>query len=109
MPPGAVAHRHRAGVSRRPAAAQQGHTLPRDPPTIEEIVAVMRYADHGVHGHRLRGLIVWLWRAGLRICEALAAHRGRPRRSPLVLRGNSGRDREVGMDDWAWEQLEPWL
>ena len=33
-----------------------------------------------------------------------------PRRgSLLVRRGKGGRRREVGMDDWAWEQLEPWL
>ena len=45
---------------------------PADPPTIEEIVTVMRRAGDGVHGRRLRGLIVVLWRAGLRIHEALA-------------------------------------
>jgi hypothetical protein len=27
----------------------------------------------------------------------------------LVRRGKGGRRREVGMDDWAWEQLQPWL
>src|SRR5215213_8353087 len=43
-----------------------------DPPTIEEIVAVMRRAGDSVLGRRLRGLIVVLWRAGLRIHEALA-------------------------------------
>ena len=26
-----------------------------------------------------------------------------------VRRGKGGRRREVGMDDWAWEQLQPWL
>src|ERR671916_2583857 len=50
----------------------KGIRYPGDPPTIEEIVAVMRAAGDGVHGRRLRGLIVVLWRAGLRICEALA-------------------------------------
>jgi hypothetical protein len=44
---------------------------PADPPTIEEIVAVMRHAGNGLHGQRLRGLIVVLWRAGLRVHEAL--------------------------------------
>ena len=53
-----------------------------------------------------------LWRAGLRICEALALAEADldPRRgSLLVRRGKGGRRREVGMDDWAWEQLAPWL
>src|SRR5215211_1264185 len=57
-------------------------------------------------------MIVVLWRAGLRIQEALAltehdldARRG----SLLVGNGKGGRRREVGMDEWGWEQLRPWL
>ena len=69
---------------------------------------MMRRAGDRVHGRRLRGLIVVLWRAGLHIHEALAlaARRG----SLLVRRGKGGRRRrEVGIDDWAWAQLQPWL
>jgi len=33
----------------------------------------------------------------------------RRRGSVLVRRGNGGRRREVGMDDWGFEQLEPWI
>jgi integrase len=54
----------------------KGRRYPADPPTIEEIVAVMRHAGNGLHGQRLRGLIVVLWRAGLRIHEALALNEG---------------------------------
>jgi integrase len=92
--------------------ATRGCATPPDPPTVQEIVTVMRYAGDGVHGRRLRSLIVVLWRAGLRICEALAlaeADLDPRRRSLLVRRGKGGRRREVGMDDWAWEQLEPWF
>lgn len=90
----------------------KGQRSPADPPTIEEIVAVMRHAGDRTHGRRLRGLIVVLWRAGLRIHEALAlgeADLDRRRGSLLVRRGKRGRRREVGMDEWAWEQLQPWL
>ena len=49
----------------------KGLRYPPDPPTVEEIVAVMRAAGDGAHGARMRALIVLLWRAGLRITEAL--------------------------------------
>ena len=84
----------------------KGRRYPADPPRTEEIIAVMRCAGDGLHGDRARGLIVVLWRPGLRIQEALDfseldldARRG----SVLVRRGNGGRRREVGMDDWAFE------
>jgi hypothetical protein len=49
----------------------KGIRYPADPPRVEEIVSVMRQAGPGIHGARLRGLIVVLWRAGLRISEGL--------------------------------------
>jgi site-specific recombinase XerD len=79
---------------------------------VEEIVAVMRTAGDGAHGRRLRGLIVILWRAGLRIQEALSlaeADLDHRRGALLVRNGKGGRRREVGMDAWAWEELRPWL
>jgi integrase len=45
--------------------------VPADPPRTEEIIAVMRCCGDGLHGARASGLIVVLWRAGLRIQEAL--------------------------------------
>src|SRR5690349_22011108 len=89
----------------------KGIRYPADPPIVEEIVAVMRTAGVGPHGRRLRGEVVVLWRAGLRSHEALALSESdldRRRGSLLVRRGKGGRRREVGMDEWAWEQLEPW-
>jgi integrase len=90
----------------------KGMRYPADPPTVEEIVAVMRHAPDDRHGSRLRAMIVVLWRAGLRIQEALALaeHDLDYRRgSVLVRNGKGGRRREVGMDEWGWEQLRPWL
>jgi site-specific recombinase XerD len=55
---------------------------------------------------------VLLWRAGLRIGEALALAEtdlDRSRGAVLVRRGKGGKRREVGMDRWAWQQLDPWL
>jgi hypothetical protein len=61
---------------------------PADPPKVEEIVAVMPAAGNGVHGRRLRGVIVIMWRAGLGIEEALALTEGDldQRRGSLVVR-----------------------
>jgi site-specific recombinase XerD len=64
------------------------------------------------HGWRVRAMIVVLWRAGLRVQEALALaeHDLDHRRGSLLIRnGKGGRRREVGMDEWGWEQLRPWL
>jgi len=94
------------------APGNKGMSYPADPPRVEEIVAVMRQAGSGVHGDRVRGLIVVLWRAGLRIGEALDLHEGdlEPGRGALLIReGKGGRRREVGMDDWGWQRLQPWL
>jgi integrase len=90
----------------------KGMRYPADPPTVEEIVAVMRHAADDRHGRRVRAMIVVLWRAGLRIQEALALaeHDLDHRRGSLLVRnGKGGRRREVGMDQWGWEQLRPWL
>jgi site-specific recombinase XerD len=114
--------RDRAGRRRSPATMpgfhagrpprNKGLRYPADPPKVEEIIAVMRAAGDDAYGRRLRGLIVILWRAGLRLQEALLLaeadldhHRG----ALLVRRGKGGRRREVGMDAWGWEELRPWL
>jgi site-specific recombinase XerD len=112
----------RAGRRRSPATIagfhagrpprNKGLRYPADPPKVEEIIAVMRAAGDRPHGRRLRGLIVILWRAGLRIQEALAlteADLDHRRGALLVRRGKGGRRREVGMDAWGWEELQPWL
>jgi integrase len=90
----------------------KGIRYPADPPTVDEIPAVIRHATDDRHGWRLRAMIVVLWRAGLRIQEALALaeHDLDERRGSILVRqGNGGRRREVGMDEWAWEELRPWL
>lgn len=98
------------GYHRWRAPRNKGLRYPPDPPSVEEIVVVMRAAGDDAAGVRLRGLIVVLWRAGLRISEALALAESdldRERGAILVRRGKGGKRREVGMDRWAWQQLDP--
>jgi hypothetical protein len=83
------------------APRNKGQLYPADPPSVEEIIAVMRQTPDDRHGARLRALIVVLWRGGLRIQEALALGERDldPRRGSLLVRqGKGGRRREVGMD-----------
>jgi site-specific recombinase XerD len=90
----------------------KGLRFPADPPPVEEIIAVMRATGNGADGARLRALIVVLWRAGLRISEALdlaESDLDRSRGAVVVRSGKGGRRREVGMDRWAWDQLTPYL
>jgi integrase len=53
-----------------------------------------------------------LWRAGLRINEALSLTETdleEQRGSILVRHGKNDRRRQVGMDAWGWTALGPWL
>ena len=112
-----------AGRRRSPAARPGHHTgrapknrgllCPAGPPSVDEIVAVMRRIPTDRYGLRLRALIVVLWRGGLRIHEAVSLTESDldPRRgSILVKHGKGNKRREVGMDPWAWsDHLAPWV
>jgi site-specific recombinase XerD len=55
---------------------------------------------------------VVLWRAGLRINEALSlieSDLDQRRGAVLVRHGKNDRRREVGMDAWGWSARAPWL
>ena len=94
------------------APKNKGMQFPADPPRVEEIIAVMRAAGDGAHGLRVRALVAVLWRAGLRISEALALTESDvdPRRgSVLVRHGKGDKRREAGMDDWGFDHVTQWL
>ena len=61
----------------------------------------MRQAGETATGLRIRGLVVVLWRAGLRISEALALNEAdlEPGRGALSVRRGKG----------SWDQLRPWI
>jgi hypothetical protein len=105
-----------AGDPRKPpsgqAATQQRPSLPAGPTDGGGDHRGHAGRRDGPDGLRLRGAIVMLWRAGLRISEALALAESdldRARGALLVRRGKGDRRREAGMDRWGWEQLDPWL
>jgi integrase len=108
---------------RRSPAAMPGHNVgraprnkgmvyPADPPTVDEIVAVMHKTPSDRRGIRLRALIVMLWRGGLQIQEALSLIESDldPRRGAILIRRglcrirrNTGRATSAGRSGWI-----PW-
>lgn len=112
MPESAPADIPATALGERRWPRNKGRRYPADPPRVEETIAVMREAGDSVHGCRLRALVVLLWRAGLRISEALALAESdlEPGGGSILVRhGKGDKRRQVGMDDWGWEQLRPWL
>ena len=90
----------------------RGRRYPPDPPTTGEIVELLRGSLNTPVGRRTRALLVVLWRSGLRVSEALALEErdlDATAGSITVRVGKGGKRRIVGMDPWAWNQLEPWL
>lgn len=91
----------------------KGRRFPPTPPTVEEAVAILEACRvDRVTGRRQRALIIVLWRAGLRISEALALNEqdlDARDHSLVVRRGKGGKRRVVGMDPWGWDHLKPWL
>jgi len=88
-----------SGFHQGRAPRNKGLRYPPDPPPVEEVIAVMRAAGDGPEAIRLRGLIIVLWRAGLRISEALALAEtdlDRRRGAVLVRAGKGGRRERSG-------------
>jgi len=100
---------HRAGIS----PANAGRRYPAEILTPDEaralLAACSRRAPTGI---RNRALLVVLYRAGLRVSEALAL---RPKDvdptggTILVLHGKEDRARTVGLDDGAFAVVAHWL
>jgi hypothetical protein len=65
-------------LCQRRVPANKGMRCPADPPTVEEIVAVMRQAGNGRSAARIRGVIVVLWRARPAHQRGTDAQRDRP-------------------------------
>lgn len=84
------------GVPRR----NKGRRYPPEPPTVDEIIAVIGAAGHGADGLTLRGVIVMLWRAGLRIRKRLCSTR--PTSTPTAAPCSSGTERATSVARSEW-------
>jgi site-specific recombinase XerD len=107
------------GFHKGRAPVTKGRSLPPDPPSVEDIVALLEQCKPLRAGRkaelsamRLRALVIVLWRTGLRISEALALEERDLNRADLavtVRRGKNGKRRISAMDEWGWQQIEGWL
>jgi len=96
---------------RRRASPQRGRRFPSEALTRDEIEAILRVCYDTPAAGRNRALIVVLWRAGLRLGEALAlrpqdvdAESGTIR----VLHGKGDKARTVGIDRGAVLEVQQW-
>jgi 5,10-methenyltetrahydromethanopterin hydrogenase len=79
------------GYHRGRPPRNKGELYPADPPTVEEILAVTRSVGDRAEGHRLRALVVLLWRAGPADQRSAVTARGR---SGLLSRRGARSSRE---------------
>ena len=93
--------------------ANTGRKFPAEPLSSDEVKALLRACSpRAATGIRNRALIVVLYRAGLRISEALALL---PKDLDLangtirILHGKGDQARTVGLDAGAWAILQLWL
>lgn len=89
-----------------------GRSFPAEVLTPGEVRQLMDACRAGALGDRNRALIALMYRAGLRVSEALALHAKDvdARAGTIrVLRGKGGKARTVGVDDTALRFLERWL
>jgi site-specific recombinase XerD len=93
--------------------ANKGRKLPPEPLSPDEVKALIRACSkRATTGIRNRALIVVLYRAGLRISEALALlpkDLDAQASTIRVLHGKGDHDRVVGLDAGAWAILQLWL
>lgn len=103
----------RNSKSKKPSPANKGKKYPAEPLTEDEVGQLLRApSNRAPTGIRNRALLVVLYRAGLRIAEALALRPkdlDRAAGTLRVLHGKGDRSRTVGMDPQAFAAIERWL
>jgi len=91
----------------------KGRTLPPEPLTKEEVLALMNACSRRAPtGKRDRALICILWRGQLRVSEALAlkvSDLNAKECTLRVLKGKGRKDRVVVIDHQAVAELEAWI
>jgi hypothetical protein len=77
------------------APGNKGQRYAADPPTVDEIIAIMRVARGAPYGNRLNGLIVVLWRTGASDQRGAVADRDRSRATARIDIGQAWQGRSA--------------
>jgi site-specific recombinase XerD len=100
----------------RPSAGRGGHNagerMTREVLAVDEVRSLMAAFNRGRTGDRNRAAVALMFRAGLRVGEALALHPKHVDRVNNLIRvedGKGGVDRTVGIDDGALRFVETWM
>jgi site-specific recombinase XerD len=103
----------------KPHNTNRGKKFPPEPISNEEFALLLAHCtplrggrEAELSAMRLRCLLVILYRAGLRISEALALYEfdlDRSQRRITVRHGKGDKRRVVLIDEWAWSEIEFWL
>jgi site-specific recombinase XerD len=104
---------------RKPHNTNRGRKFPPEPIRPEEFALLLEHCqplrggrEAELSAMRLRCLLVILYRAGLRISEALALYEfdlRRTERAMVIRHGKGDKRRIVVLDEWAWAEVEFWL
>jgi len=101
------------GLSSSLQSSRSARARPVEILEVGEVLAlVTACSSRAPSGIRNRALLLTLWRAGLRISEALALKPrdlDRVQGSIQVLRGKGGKARTVGLDPMAFAVIDRWL
>jgi site-specific recombinase XerD len=92
--------------------SNKGKKLPAEPLSPDEVRMLIRSCSRGATGIRNRALLVALYRAGLRVGEALnlLPKDLDPEAGTIrVLHAKGDKARTVGLDQGAWAIIERWL
>jgi site-specific recombinase XerD len=98
--------------------ANKGQRYESDVLSMSEVSKLMSACNGGLTGARNRALIVVMYRAGLRVSEALnlnvgdfrlVEHNGSMMNAIKVRKGKGGKSRVVGIDDGAMDVIREWL
>ena len=108
LPPGAVLTPRRKGQ----APPNKGRRFPPEPLSLDEARAILEQCSGTWSGRRAAALIAVLWRAGLRLAEALALEPKDvdiPTGTVEILHGKGDKARTVGLDPRACTLVAEWL